>query len=149
MENEINIEEIMSNIRKEIKEKGYKDDVLSFQDVTTTSVKELFSDVEEFNIFEYKELIAELENNKVISSIPDIKYKGLKQRIIAFVKKIIRKLILFYIVPIVEEQNEFNILVAEVMKQNVSLATEQEELKNRIEILEKQVKELEKSRKII
>ncbi|MBR2459837.1 MAG: hypothetical protein IKB34_01210 [Clostridia bacterium] len=97
---ELNIEAIMDDIRAEIKEKGYTADMLSFSDVMGIST----DGSEEYNS---KEFEATLNTANEICIVPfDPPMSG--NPIALFIKKVIRKLIRFYIRPTVEQQNDFN-----------------------------------------
>jgi hypothetical protein len=132
---EINIDEIMQQIRAEIKEKGLDSSMLSFDDVpferetghteTTFSLPSLTQSAEYLNVRN------QIEPYKPIDGNP----------IVVFVKKVIRKLMKFYIMPVVTEQNALNYhcsnavsQVSAYMNRNagvdiVALAAEVEELK--------------------
>lgn len=96
----VNIENIMNEIRQEIKEKGYTYDMLSFSEVSVansicsecTSMAEIEDDLHYLNTSYTVASHNPIAGNKIFSIF----------------KKIIRKLIKFYIEPIVYAQNEFN-----------------------------------------
>jgi len=95
---EVNVEKIMADIRAEIKEKGYTSDMLSFKDVTAKG---------SFEGGDSTELGEAVRAMNAVSLVPyDPPITG--NPIAVFIKKIIRKLIRFYIRPTVEQQNEFN-----------------------------------------
>jgi hypothetical protein len=80
------IKSIINDIRQEIRGKGYSNDILSFDDC--------FDQVFINNIRNF------------ININPHKNIQG--NKIVVLIKKIIRKLIKFYIVPIVDDQNAFN-----------------------------------------
>ena len=87
---EINVEEIMQGIRKEIAEKHYEDVEYKFRDVhLKLNCADAVYDKEEFIVNAYKPLYG-----NPISKI---------------IKKINRKLIAFYVESIVDDQNDYNI----------------------------------------
>lgn len=95
-----NVDDIMKDIRKKIKDENLAAAELSFEDVPLGGMplKYAFSkDVLQRNT-EYVSAAARIEPNKPIGG------NSLK----SFVKKVIRKLVQFYIVPIVDEQNNLN-----------------------------------------
>ncbi|MBQ9116204.1 MAG: hypothetical protein IJY04_04210 [Clostridia bacterium] len=131
---EINIEKIMDDIRSEIKEKGYTADMLSFSDVT--GITSELSDG-----FNYHELTVNLNVANDICMVPfDRPLPG--NPIVVFIKKVIRKLIRFYIRPTVEQQNDFNaqmVRCVNILGNHAKAAAEApsvDELSGKIELLE-------------
>ena len=97
---EVNIEKIMEEIRSEIREKGYTSNMLSFYDVTGMSSGDGKS-------FDPRDFGAAMNTANDICIVPfDPPLSG--NPIAVFIKKLIRKLIRFYIRPTVEQQNAFN-----------------------------------------
>lgn len=138
----VNIENIMNEIRQEIKEKGYTYDMLSFKEVFTVQT-DGSNEVD----------IAEIDGNLgyLNSSYEIMAYRPLAgNKLFVFIKKVIRKLTKFYIEPIVASQNEFNAYNVRVLnalsgyvkkqaavKDEASLA---EELSDRMSTMELQLK---------
>ena len=91
-ENNINIEEIMADIKREIKEKGLTGDMLSFEDVPYKKTPQAGGSV--------KEALDFLNSNYNVQPYKELKGDPLK----VFFKKVIRKLTKFYVEPITEEQ---------------------------------------------
>lgn len=98
----INIEEIMAEIRCDIEEKGYKNDDVNFFDIpclhnpvrTDMSIEELLDRLDGTSLLtSYRSI---LRNSGAIGSLK------------ALFKKVIRKLIFWYIEPLCEQQSEFN-----------------------------------------
>ena len=135
---EVNIEKIMDDIRAEIKEKGYTSDMLSFKDVTGKGAShgEMLSDTELADTLDTANSLAVVPFDRPITGNP----------IAVFIKKLIRKLIRFYIRPIVEQQNEFNaqLLIATETVGRRSAEGGAAELSKKVETLEA---ELEKANK--
>ena len=100
MEKEFNIEEVMDEIRKEIKEKGLTSDMLSFSDVANVSV----ADEGEFSKAGLDNCLANLSDSYVIPESRHITGNP----IVVFIKRLIRKFTRFYVKPIVDAQTEFN-----------------------------------------
>ena len=100
MEKEFNIEEVMDEIRKEIKENGLTSDILSFSDVVSVSV----ADEDSFSKAGLDNCLANLSDSYVIPESRHISGNP----IVVFIKKVIRKLTRFYVRPIVDAQTEFN-----------------------------------------
>lgn len=94
----INIEKIMEEIRQEIKEKGYTNDLLSFQDIVDEQT-------ENRTMEEYYDILNNIWNVKAYRLLSS---EGCFGKLKTFIKKVIRKSIKFYIEPIVNDQNEFN-----------------------------------------
>ncbi len=119
----INVEEIMEQIRSEIEEKGYKEDMLSFEDLPLEKAccnkNSLNSHIDGMRSTFY------VEWKRVVNS-------GAK----GIVKRVIRKFIGFLIAPIVEDQTQYN--------RNVLSAFEEVDF-----ILETQKKELLIQQKVI
>lgn len=144
-ENNINIEEIMADIKREIKEKGLTGDMLSFEDVPYKKTPQAGGSVSEALDF--------LNSNYNVQPYKELKGNPLK---VVF-KKIIRKLMKFYIEPTVNDQNNVNSSIVTVLNgladnspekalnkaETIELA--QKELLIRIEKLEKENEELRKA----
>lgn len=97
----INIEQIMEEIREEIKEKGYNKKDLSFDDkwVFNSNPSGNSGDLDELY-----SLLAEMEQTKAINYYGELTGGPLKK----IIKKVIRKMVAFVIVPIVLAQNSYN-----------------------------------------
>ena len=140
MDNTLNIEEIMQEIRNEIKEKGLSSDMLSFEDISysngTNGSKSLSQ--------EATDSLGYINLNYNIQSYRVLEGSAIK----TFIKKVIRKLTKFYVEPVVFDQNVFNAHVVRVINSmHEILSTETDEQKavnNRIETLELKQKELSK-----
>lgn len=100
---QINIEEIMKQIREDISEKGYTNDILSFNDTLSFSDN---SDSQFDKVVLNREV---LTANQIwnVQAYRNLQCSGVK----AFAKKAIRKNIKFYVEPIVNDQNNFNATV--------------------------------------
>lgn len=135
---EINIEEVMNEIRAEIKEKGYTSDMLSFEDVVSLSPVAVDADSA---IEDLHGAISCINASYIVpESIP---VKG--NAIVRFVKKVIRKLCRFYVKPIVMTQNEFNALCVRALNDvniyiDESSKTSVTELENKVNMLELKLK---------
>ena len=144
---ELNVEKIMEEIRSEIKEKGYTNDMLSFRDV--------LPDEKGVNVekLERVRFIEELFNLNTIWNVnpnrPIEKRTGIKGKCITIFKKIIRKCIRFYLSPVVLEQDSFNAASVRLfnmlnlyMEENARLLEEVSRLKSEQENLKKQMHQL-------
>lgn len=106
---EINIEEIMNQIREEIKEKGYTNDMLSFHDT-------LVAEDGTASGFDKVQLNQEILTANQIWNNPAYRPLGCGG-IKAFFKKAIRKCTKFYVEPIVNDQNTFNAVIVRSLNQ--------------------------------
>ena len=128
MENEkINIEEIMAEIKQSIKDQGLTADMLSFEDVPYRKNAQSGS---------ASEALDYISTHYYIQPYKELKGNPVK----VFIKKVLRKLVKFYVEPVVFEQNDFNANAVTVMK---SLADSgSADLGGRVETLELANKEL-------
>lgn len=111
--NNINIEEIMADIRKKIKEENLTADMLSFEDVPYKKPVQVQANT----------LEAADESLRYLNTRYYIQpYKELKGNpVVVFIKKVLRKLMKFYVEPVVFEQNDFNantVAVLNTLRQN-------------------------------
>lgn len=131
MENEkIDIEEIMGKIRKEIKEKGYKNEDLSFDDI------ELITSHASGGADSYEESIEYIGSSFHIQTFFPLEGNPLA----VFVKKVIRKLTFFYVNPISDQQTAFNVHLVRIINEQKAMI---EELQEDVEYLNKHLKKLE------
>jgi len=99
----INVEEILAEIRREIKEKGYKNEDISFSYVPVRVTDEGITCTEIF-----RRNLQDLGNkSKVVVNRP-LKSNRSYGFLLIFFRKIVRKLLKFYIEPIIDDQNEIN-----------------------------------------
>lgn len=144
---ELNVEKIMEEIRNEIKEKGYTNDILSFNDIIADDAG---VDAGQFEREKFNEelftlnLIWNIDPNRVIE-----RRSGLKGKCVTLFKKFVRKCIRFYLSLIVMEQNTFNAtavrlfnMLNQYMDENERLLDEVSSLKDKQEMLEKKVDQL-------
>ncbi len=138
----VNIEEIMSDIKAEIKEKGYTSDMLSFEDVANTAIIPI-GNFDSFTPDEFNGIVSYLDANSTVAvNIPP---KG--NFIVIFIKKVIRKLI---IRPVARQQSEYNVYTARaftMLKNYTELLPSPEkltELVNKVEILDLKLSEANK-----
>ncbi len=129
MDNSINTEKIMSEIRLEIKNKNISADIPCFEDIPYKNPdgvpfsKNLDKAVEHLRSRSYIQPYHRICGNPVN----------------VFLKKSVRKIIKFHTEPIVSEQNNFN---ASVVNTVTLLRNTQKQLIKRIEKLEKENNEL-------
>ncbi len=137
MENTINIEEIMAEIKRGIREKGLTADMLSFEDVPYEKPVDMTSGT---SVEESDEALRYLNTHYYIQPYKELGGNPLK----VFFKKVIRKLTKFYVEPVVFEQNEFNANTAKVLNtiRNSVGDAAAPDYSGRIEVLELAQKEL-------
>ena len=102
---QINIEDIMQEIRAEIRAKGYEDNEIPFSDIAC-----LVGGTEvPFDLKDYLDDISMMDESRTVLAYRDISStrKGVG-KLITFVKKVIRKMVCFYVEPLVDDQNRFN-----------------------------------------
>ena len=108
---QINIEDIMQEIRAEIRAKGYADNEIPFSDIAC-----LVGGTEvPFDLKDYLDDISMMDESRTVLAYRDISStrKGVG-KLITFVKKVIRKMVCFYVEPLVDDQNRFNELTTRV-----------------------------------
>lgn len=136
----INTEEIMKQIRAEIKEKGLNSSMLSFEEIP---FQQEVSHAEQH--FQPASLQQSAEYLNIRNQIEP--YKPLEGNfLVVFIKKVIRKLVKFYIMPVMTEQNALNLHTANAVNQ-MNLYIQQTDitaLTSRIDALEAQVTALQK-----
>jgi len=98
--NNINIEEIMADIRKKIKDEDLTADMLSFEDVPYKKPVQ----VKAGTLEAADESLRYLNTRYYIQPYKQLQGNPVK----VFIKKVLRKMIKFYIEPVVFEQNDFN-----------------------------------------
>ena len=144
---ELNVEKIMEEIRNEIKEKGYTNDMLSFSDIMQDDME---VNVEKFERVRFNEelfnlnMLWNINPNREVETRP-----GLKGMCVTLFKKFIRKCIRFYLSEIVMEQSTFNATSVRLfnmlnlyMEENIRLSDEVTKLKDEQELLAKRVNQL-------
>jgi hypothetical protein len=132
--NNVEVKSILCEIRRKIKEGGYVNSTLSFKD----NFEEVFLSLVPKNndVIDIEEQLDILRNSWEIQ--PNKPLIG--NKLIVFIKRIIRKLTRFFMQPIVKEQNAFNYSVFRVLVKNQEMKIEIENLYDRIIRLEKQIK---------
>lgn len=133
----INIEEIMKEIRQNIKDRGYEKDPVSFEEIEMkNSVLKIGTG------YDSDEFINELEfmDSNCTTSF-HVPIAG-GNPVSVFIKKVIRKLTRFIVAPLVESQNAYNVSNLKCMNQVSEYISEMEKYKERIVQLEKELKEI-------
>lgn len=144
VKDEINIEAIMAQIRQDIKDKGLTSDMLSFEDVPYHKV----TDVSGASLEAADEAMRYLNAHYYIQPYKNLGGNPIK----VFFKKVIRKLVKFYVEPAVFEQNDVNANTVKALNCLVNAAAANsgnseksapgESLADRVEIVELSQREL-------
>ena len=136
----IDIEQIMDEIRAKIKERGYTEDMLKFRDVAV----DMNVSMDVFSPEVFGKVVEQTNANSHINYYEIPIGTGIK----GFVKKCIRKMISFAVPPVVMQVNEYNRSATQSINQIHAFIKKYEsdmkekdrqiaELKKRIEKLEK------------
>jgi len=153
--NKIDVESILEEIRKEIKENGYTNDLLSFDDC---QVNMEGMSLNYFNKRAFYEEIVSINHSWNMAPDHAISFSGnIFKKFVALIKKIIRRLIKFHIDPIVGDQNIFNFNMVKTMNmvnayidekevEIERLTLTQEQMTTQIEQLSKKIKRLEENK---
>ncbi|MBQ1340253.1 MAG: hypothetical protein IIY35_06490 [Ruminococcus sp.] len=140
MDNNINIEEIMSQIKREIKEKNLTADMLSFEDVPYEKPTDMSSGS---SLEDCDSALTYMNTHYYIQPYKELQGNPLK----VFFKKVIRKLTKFYVEPVVFEQNDFNANTTKALnslRSAVNTGSESSDMNDRLQVLELAQKELTK-----
>lgn len=106
---EINTEKIIKQVKKEIKDKKYTQNKIKFDDVEIENCNVYENSNNVFNKYELLESIDKLKELYSVSTNKPIQsHRPIIGKIIIFFKKLARKMLKFYIEPIVEDQNKYN-----------------------------------------
>jgi hypothetical protein len=141
---QIDVEEIMQEIRTQIKERGYTKNDLRFADVNPNSVTYLEEIDEYFELTNFGQTVEKMNGSRKVQC-----WRPLAgNKIAVFIKKIIRKLTKFYVEPIIRDQNQFNFYTTSAMSQLYAKiedeqAVKMEEMQRQIETLEQRIRQLE------
>jgi hypothetical protein len=127
----VNVNEIMKEIRNDIQEKGYTNDMLSFDDVI---VDVGTGQVTKFDKVKFNEEIFNINHEWNVQG----------GKVSVFFKKVIRRLVYFFVEPIVLAQDGFNASLVRMMNQMNCYIDEQNE---QIKELKEKIDELEKTAK--
>ncbi len=133
--NNIDVEEIMKEIRDEIKEKGYKESDLSFSDIPISNFAEI--EQESFDLDKLREKLQRVNETYGVDYYKVIEGGGIKN----FVKKAIRKTLKFLLYPLCQNQEQFNFFSAQTMNQLFLYIQMQEKRINELENLQKKEEE--------
>ncbi len=139
----INVEEIMKEIREEITQKGYTDENIDFENITG-NVKAVLGVKTDFSSYELEHALNDAANQHKIEYYRMIPKGGLK----SFIQRSIRKIVKFMMIPMIDQQNQYNYQMVVCMRQMEAFIQEhnmQMDQKDRqIEELEEKVFSLNK-----
>lgn len=130
--NEINVEKIMEDIQKEIKEQGYDTSMPAFEE----------AEVNRFTVpvWDMDELESELQSvneNSYVDPSREITSTGMKK----LIKKAVRKVVNIYTRPLVDDQNLYNKNIQHSLNQIYSYIQENERYKKRMNRMIQQLQE--------
>ena len=136
MVSEVNVSEILEEIRADIAVRGYTDDASSFNTIETLDHEDSKFDLYllETNLADYSAL-STINTHRLITSSG-----GLFGRLIVFVKRIVRKSMNFHITPIVWDVNQLNHKSLEMFRQLRNAAKIQNEFDERLARIEFELK---------
>lgn len=141
---EINVEEIMQELKAEIAKRSYTDKILSFDDVGDfTGIGQASGNI---NAYSFEEMTRQCNNVNAQYNVLEYRIypsNGFANKVKTFIKKALRKPIRFYINPIVHDQNEFNSSVTRCINQMRLYMAENQDLKKQVHELSEQVKKLQ------
>lgn len=131
----VDVEKIMDEIRREIADKGYKEEDLHFEDIALSA--------EEPSSLKYSRADAEKQldylsfhsNNPVFFPLSGNPIK-------TFVQRVVRRFFLFVIYPAFQFQNKHNATVTRFLKQTMNYMNENEELKEQLRKQQEQIDRL-------
>lgn len=135
----VNVEEIMSGIRAEIKEKGYSSEMLSFADVPADADTGIY--VERFDADMLRGNVQYISTHHRVDP-----YRPLSGNPVAvFLKKVLRKLMSFYVEPYAAEQSSLNANIAQA-EQQIELYIRESRMHS-TKVLQERIDELELQQK--
>ena len=140
MSDNINIEEMMDEIRQNSKDRGYDKEPVSFEEIEIhSSILKIGTG---YDSDEFMDELEFLDSNCTTSfHVPIAGGNPFS----VFIKKVIRKMTRFIVAPLVDSQNAYNVSNVKCMNQISEFISEMEQYKTRIEQLEKELKELKKN----
>lgn len=144
---DINVEDIMSEIRQEIKSKGYQDNELSFGEVE--ELRRLYNG--DFDARELDDWMQIVRQQYYIEEHPTLWANTFFAKLKYRIKSLARKTVSFYVIPIVQKQNKYNKAVAKVLNQMdayIDSYRKVEMMEKKIEELTKRVQELENKKEL-
>ncbi|MBB5264817.1 hypothetical protein HNP82_001956 [Catenibacillus scindens] len=108
----INVEEIMKEIREEIAQKGYTEDSVDYANIAGDA-KAILGVKTDFSAYELGHAVNGAAGQHKIEYYRMIPKGGLK----SFIERSIRKILRFMLIPMVDQQNQFNYQMVVCMRQ--------------------------------
>ena len=140
MMSEINVEEIMEELKKKAAERKIEQEEDDFEKLTASGICEELSYEEPFNREEFLFELTEVNHHFWVDPNVVIEQNGFLKK---NVKKAIQKLVRFTIYPLVEKQNEFNQVATRAFNQIRNYIATHDNVDKKVEelqfILEKEV----------
>ncbi|MDR1074560.1 MAG: hypothetical protein LBL45_12975 [Treponema sp.] len=128
----VDIEKILADIRKEIKEKGYASDMLGFDVSFNNDFASLFSEVDLFAPVDVRQDVENLHKHWEIALYEPLRGNPLS----IFVKRCVRKLTHFLLEPIVFEQRLFNASTVRIIAKIKSFMDKNADVESQVATLE-------------
>lgn len=119
----IDIERIMDEIRENIKRRGYKEEDIDFENITG-NVKAVLGVKTDFSSYEFEHSLKTASSLHYIEYYRMIPKGGLK----SFIQRLIRKIVKFMMIPMVDQQNQYNYHIIMCMRQLEGFTKEQQML---------------------
>jgi len=140
VESEVNVSEILEEIRADIAARGYTGDAASFNSIASLDHEDSKFDLYllETNLADYSAL-STINTHRLITSSG-----GLFGRLIVFVKRIVRKSMNFHVTPIVWDVNQLNHKSLEMFRQLRNAAKVQNEFDERLALIELELRRTNK-----
>ena len=154
----IDVTKIMEEIRADIEKRGLRDEVLSFDEIPMPQQATVVdSGAGPFNNDEFMDSNMYMNRCFQVQTWHPIRSSRALGFLIVFFKKIIRKLIRFFIDPIVNEQNDFNANTTRSMNQvrnyihetgtkNVQMEDDLKSVHLRLETVTREIEEMKQLR---
>ena len=115
---EIDVTKIMAEIRGDIEKRGLRDEVLPFDEIPMPEqANTVDAGIGPYNRDEFMDSNMYMNRCFQVQTWHPLQASGILAFLVIFFKKVIRKLIRFFIDPIVSEQNEFNANTTRAMNQ--------------------------------
>lgn len=135
----LNIEDIMSEIRADIKDKGLSGDMLSFADIPCDANPR--NPVRQYDPDQLRKNISYVSDYYALSTENELEGGAFSR----FIKKVVRKLTRFYVEPVADEQSAINANTAQALQQLELYTIDSQEqntvaLSKRVDALELQQK---------
>ncbi len=137
---EINVEEIMEQIRQEIKEKGLEYEILRFEELYADNKNTLLGEhAEPFDLMILLGNVSDMNYYYLYSVNRDVGGNTISR----LIKKSIRKLVRFYVQPLILDQMNFNTAAVRAMNSLRNYIVENEGMQIRLNEMAEKIEHLE------